>query len=329
MIIEMVYSSNFWLNSFPPEDGVSAAHSPRAIVAGMEVNYAKHCKLEFGTYVQTHEEHDNSMATRTTGAIALRPTGNQQGGYYFYSLTTGRRINRNRWTSLPMPNDVIDRVRNLGRQARANVGILFTDRNSNPLQDDDDDAASDSDDETYDPDDDSDSGDNDDYNSDVDNPPIAGVDDDENNDDENNSENENNKTTANENNENMGVPRDEHVEANDKHVEANEHVEANNEHVEATDENIPNLDAENIENTEVEIPIPHSNKNVDDNDDTAPENTNDAQPQNEMRTMTTEATPGSWKRCKQDTDQGIANTPFDQDAHAITPTSTQRSRAQS
>jgi hypothetical protein len=32
---------------------------------------------------QAHEEHDNGMATRTTGAIALRPTGNlSQGGYY-------------------------------------------------------------------------------------------------------------------------------------------------------------------------------------------------------------------------------------------------------
>jgi hypothetical protein len=49
MLIEMVYSSNFWLNSFPPDDGVSTVLSPRAIVADMEVNYAKHCKLKFGT----------------------------------------------------------------------------------------------------------------------------------------------------------------------------------------------------------------------------------------------------------------------------------------
>jgi hypothetical protein len=90
MLIEMVYSSNFWLNSFPPDDGVSTVLSPRAIVVGMQLNYAKHCQLEFGTYLQTHgEEHNNSMATRTTGAIALRFTGNEQGGYYFYSLITG------------------------------------------------------------------------------------------------------------------------------------------------------------------------------------------------------------------------------------------------
>jgi hypothetical protein len=50
MIIEMVYSITFWLNSFP----VSKMLSPRAIISGMQIDYAKHCKLEFGTYVQTH-----------------------------------------------------------------------------------------------------------------------------------------------------------------------------------------------------------------------------------------------------------------------------------
>ena len=89
MIIEIVYHSVFWLNSFPAEDGISPKLSPCAIVIGTLIDYNKHCKLEFGTYVQVHEEHDNSMATRTTGAIALRPTGNKQGGYYFYSLTSG------------------------------------------------------------------------------------------------------------------------------------------------------------------------------------------------------------------------------------------------
>jgi hypothetical protein len=71
VLIEMVYSSNFWLNSFPPDDGVPTILSPRAIVAGMELDYEKHAQLEFGSYVQTHEEHDNSMAALTTGAIAL------------------------------------------------------------------------------------------------------------------------------------------------------------------------------------------------------------------------------------------------------------------
>jgi hypothetical protein len=51
-----------------------------------------------------------NMTTRTTGAIALRPTGNVQEGYYFFSLSTGRRIKRNSWTKLPMPSEVIARI---------------------------------------------------------------------------------------------------------------------------------------------------------------------------------------------------------------------------
>jgi hypothetical protein len=159
MVIEMVYYSNFWLNSFPPSDGVSKVLSPRAIVVGLELNFKKHCQLEFGQYVQTHEEHNNSMASRTAGAIALRPTGNAQGGYYFYSLTSGRRINRNRWTSLPMPTDVIDRVRNLARQAQANLGLSFTDRHGQLILDDYDDPDDD-DDASYQPSDDESDDDN-------------------------------------------------------------------------------------------------------------------------------------------------------------------------
>jgi len=37
--------------------------------------------LQFGTYVQVHEPHNNSLLPRTTGAIALRPSGNIQGGH--------------------------------------------------------------------------------------------------------------------------------------------------------------------------------------------------------------------------------------------------------
>jgi hypothetical protein len=153
MIIEMIYYSTFWLNSFPPADGVSETIRPRAIVAGMQLDYAKHCKLEFGTYVQTHEEHNNTMATRTTGAIALHPTGNEQDGYYFLSLTTGRRLNRNRWTALPMPADVIDRVHTLACRSNAPRGLTFADRSGDPFLDHDD---NDSTDKSYDPDNDPD-----------------------------------------------------------------------------------------------------------------------------------------------------------------------------
>jgi hypothetical protein len=76
IIIEMVYCSIFWLNMFPRTDGISTTIRPRTLVAGHNLDFNKHCHLEFGTYAQVHKQHDNSMATQTTGAIALRPTGN-------------------------------------------------------------------------------------------------------------------------------------------------------------------------------------------------------------------------------------------------------------
>jgi hypothetical protein len=116
MIIEMVSSTIFWLNALPTCNGISSTLSPRTIVTGANIDFNRHCQLEFGEYAQVDEEHDNSMSSHTTGAIALHPTGNSQGGYYFYSLTTGRCLNRYSWTKLPMPQDVINRVHVLARR---------------------------------------------------------------------------------------------------------------------------------------------------------------------------------------------------------------------
>ena len=153
LIIEMVYAANYWINMFPRKGGISKTLSPRALLTGQSWSYTTHCKLEFGDYVQTHEEHDNSMAARTIGAIALCPTGNAQGGYFFFSLTTGRVLNRGRWTSLPIPNEVIDRVHRMARQEHGNNGLNFEDRNHNPLVDPDDDDDDDNNDEDGDGDD--------------------------------------------------------------------------------------------------------------------------------------------------------------------------------
>ena len=174
MVAELIYYSVFWLNSFPARDGISATLSPRAIVTGSHIDFNKHCKLEFGAYVQAHEEHDNTMSTRTTGAIALRPTGNVQGGYYLYSLSTGRVLNRNHWTALPMPQDVIDRVHTLARRAAANVALTFADRTGDIIPDYDDDDDNDDD---YIPGDDDDDDDASDDADDVDYP-FADEDDD-------------------------------------------------------------------------------------------------------------------------------------------------------
>ena len=119
LIIEMLYVANYWLNMFPRKGGISQTMSPRTLLTGLTMYYNRHCRLEFGEYVQTHEEHDNSLNPRTIGALVLHPTGNVQGGYFFFSLTTGKVINRMRWTPIPMPKEVIERVERMARQEHA------------------------------------------------------------------------------------------------------------------------------------------------------------------------------------------------------------------
>ena len=93
-ILEMVYANVFWRNMFPLKGGISITQGPAEIILNRAMDFNTYGKLEFGDYVQTHEEHDNSMGTRTVGTIATRTTGNVQGGYYFISLATGRHITR-------------------------------------------------------------------------------------------------------------------------------------------------------------------------------------------------------------------------------------------
>jgi hypothetical protein len=140
------------------------------VKTGVKIDYNKHVGAAHGDYVQGHEEHNNSMATRTTGAIATKPTGTAQGGFWFHSLTTGRMLDRTRWTPLPMPQDVINRIAVLARQNP--VEMNFTNMRNEAIYDIDDDDAADSD---SDDDSDYDSADDDDDDDDYDDF-MAGVD---------------------------------------------------------------------------------------------------------------------------------------------------------
>ena len=81
------------------------------------------------------------MQPRTSGAIALRLSGNEQGGHYFLCLHTGKRILRNNRTLLPMPNDMVDAIHRLAAASKQAWGITFTDRDGNILTDDDEDKT--------------------------------------------------------------------------------------------------------------------------------------------------------------------------------------------
>ncbi len=67
------------------------------------------------------------MVTRATPAIVLGPTGNLQGTYKIYNLTTGKKIKRHIFTPYPMPNLVIKKVETFG--AGKQNGFDFADPN--------------------------------------------------------------------------------------------------------------------------------------------------------------------------------------------------------
>jgi hypothetical protein len=78
----------FWLNTIPK---VGQEHSPKNLVFGDQLlHYKVVCRIPFGAYAQVHDDRSitNSMESRTTGAISLGTTGNEQ----------------------PVPRDVIDRL---------------------------------------------------------------------------------------------------------------------------------------------------------------------------------------------------------------------------
>jgi hypothetical protein len=158
LVVQMVGTCNFWLNAHPPKDGVSWKVNPQEPITGVKIDCNKHVRAEFGEHMQVHEEHDISMRTPATGATATKPTGNAQGGHWLCSLTAGRMLDRRHWTTLPMPQDAIDRVTVLARTNPAgmnvtnmrNKAVHNIDKDSDSNDDSDDDSHCDSDDDNGD-----------------------------------------------------------------------------------------------------------------------------------------------------------------------------------
>ena len=90
LIVEIAFNEVFWVNCFPHKDGIHNTFSPLTVVTGSKIDFNKHCRLQFGVYVQIHEQYNNSLLPRTAGAIDLCTTGNEQASYYFLSLTQAK-----------------------------------------------------------------------------------------------------------------------------------------------------------------------------------------------------------------------------------------------
>ena len=75
---------------------------------GRRINVDKELKHELGDYVQVHSSGvNNSMYERTSGAIALMPSGNLEGSWYFYLLHNGEVVKGNKATTMPLTDNII------------------------------------------------------------------------------------------------------------------------------------------------------------------------------------------------------------------------------
>ena len=103
MVVELVYATTFWYNFTIPEDYISVTLGPGALILGRTYDYNMLYGegSKFGEYVQTHEKTTNTMRTRIVSAICLRPSGNTQGSFYYYSLWSGCRLHMRRRIPLP------------------------------------------------------------------------------------------------------------------------------------------------------------------------------------------------------------------------------------
>ena len=99
-------------NDLPHKNGISQTMSPGSIILGRGKMDGNHLKGTFGRYYEVYSGTDNTNKERRVSAICLRPS-NSQGGYYFMSIETGKRIHGYRFTELAMPQYVIDRVHQL------------------------------------------------------------------------------------------------------------------------------------------------------------------------------------------------------------------------
>jgi len=98
-------------NDFPTGDGLSDTLSPATFITGRpSPTYDEIMKVGHGDYVHAYTETKNDMSPRTVGAIALYPAKNGQGGWYFLSLRSGRRILCNQWKTAVICDKVIDRA---------------------------------------------------------------------------------------------------------------------------------------------------------------------------------------------------------------------------
>ena len=108
------------LNAFPSKNGMSDTISPATIIEGKPKLDLEKNMIVFGSYALVYSGTTNDNKPRAVPAIALRRSNNN-GGHYFMSLHSGKRIHGYEWEELPIDEHVIERVEALAEAEKQKV----------------------------------------------------------------------------------------------------------------------------------------------------------------------------------------------------------------
>ena len=135
MVIHLMITVNFYMNTFVWRKGVSQILPPITIVTGLVPDFKKHFHVLYGEYCNTYKGTTNTMKLRTVGALALGPSGNTQGGVRCYSLRTGKILNRmtKDITIAKMPDEALGRLKYITKKEKAIKGLIFGNRNNDDV----------------------------------------------------------------------------------------------------------------------------------------------------------------------------------------------------
>ncbi len=103
--------------SAPAAAGVSDIYFPREIVLDRKLDFKKHCKATFGSYIKAHKDQTitNTMRLCMFPGIFFGPTDNCQGTPKVFNINMSVAKKKRTITPLPMPDRVIKVVKDWGR----------------------------------------------------------------------------------------------------------------------------------------------------------------------------------------------------------------------
>jgi hypothetical protein len=125
------------LNFIPAKHGISPSYSPRMIFHQKNLDYSKHCKTTFRSFVQAHDKPNpkNNNSPRTFDCIYLRYTDSHQGEHKLLHLPTNCMITRRNITKIPITKAIQDQVAGLARAEDMPQGLKITSKTDIVLYD--------------------------------------------------------------------------------------------------------------------------------------------------------------------------------------------------